>query len=106
MNKEVKEKWLKALRSGEYKQASGQLTIDGNFCCLGVLCDIHSKEFKIKWHEGVYLGASGVLPDSVMNWAGLTNDIVPYEGKYSSLMMANDRGYSFEEIANIIENQL
>lgn len=39
MPKELLEKWLKALRSGEYKQAKGTLydpAIKG-FCCLGVL---------------------------------------------------------------------
>jgi hypothetical protein len=37
--KKVKAKWLKALRSGEYKQAKGTLhdPETGGFCCLGVL---------------------------------------------------------------------
>lgn len=32
--------WLKALRSGEYKQAQGSLVGEGgeSFCCLGVAC--------------------------------------------------------------------
>lgn len=35
---EIKQKWLDALRSGEYKQGKGRLR-DGNgaYCCLGVL---------------------------------------------------------------------
>lgn len=41
MNKEIKEKWLEALRSGEYKQGREHLRDESNqFCCLGVLCDI------------------------------------------------------------------
>jgi hypothetical protein len=37
MPKAMKEKWVAALRSGEYRQATGALTKDGGFCCLGVL---------------------------------------------------------------------
>lgn len=46
--KELKAKWVKALRSGEYQQGQGQLctrTNDGSysFCCLGVLEDVAGK---------------------------------------------------------------
>jgi len=38
MKKEYAEKWVNALRSGEYGQCKGKLS-DGNgsYCCLGVL---------------------------------------------------------------------
>jgi len=43
-NKRLKKRWIKALRSGEYKQARRSLLkIDNkgkeSFCCLGVLCN-------------------------------------------------------------------
>ena len=49
MKKRVLTKWLKALRSGKYKQGRGALCqIDKkgteSFCCLGVLCDLYNKE--------------------------------------------------------------
>lgn len=34
--------WLKALRSGEYKQTGGSLNDYDGFCCLGVACDVLS----------------------------------------------------------------
>lgn len=37
MNKWVKRKWVKALRSGEYRQDHGFLVTDNGLCCLGVL---------------------------------------------------------------------
>ncbi len=40
MQTEIKEKWVKALRSGEYEQNYGDLYKAGNFCCLGVLAEI------------------------------------------------------------------
>lgn len=47
MNAEVKQQWLEALRSGEYKQGQEQLHKTGpegdRFCCLGVLCDLALK---------------------------------------------------------------
>ena len=57
MNKEIKAKWLAALRSGEYVHGIAQLRIveEGSpvkHCCLGVLCDIMSKEGKGKWIPG------------------------------------------------------
>lgn len=37
-----KKRWVKALRSGSYKQGYGELRTPstGGFCCLGVYCDI------------------------------------------------------------------
>ena len=36
--KVFKQKWLAALRSGEYEQGQSQLHEFGEFCCLGVAC--------------------------------------------------------------------
>lgn len=45
MRKSVKEKWVAALRSGEYKQATGVLkNKEGGYCCLGVLTDLAIKD--------------------------------------------------------------
>jgi hypothetical protein len=44
MNQEWKEKWVTALRSGEYSQTKGTLRDNDSYCCLGVLCDLVAKE--------------------------------------------------------------
>lgn len=110
MNKQVKKKWLKALRSGEYKQGQENLNKDNAFCCLGVLCDLHAEEVNGKWISGKYLGSSSLLPHIVSEWAGLLDnedeEAIIYKGKCKYLTSANDNGYSFKQIANIIENQL
>ena len=54
MNKDIKTLWVAALRSGDYEQAQGVLKRDGGFCCLGVLCDLHSKQYERKWYNGSY----------------------------------------------------
>lgn len=41
MNPEWRDRWVTALRSGDYNQGVGSLIGEGNtFCCLGVLCNI------------------------------------------------------------------
>lgn len=45
-DKELKRKWIEALRSGKYQQGRGSLRNPETncFCCLGVLCDIVDPE--------------------------------------------------------------
>lgn len=122
MNKEVKAKWLKALRSGKYKQGDSYLRRkDGTYCCLGVLCDIYKKETGeghwdgSRFNVGSY-GNSEIPPSKVAEWAGLEDSnpkvSVPKKGSFG-LTFLNDgdedekiKKHSFKEIANIIEKKL
>lgn len=103
MKKRVLTKWLKALRSGKYKQGRGalcQIDKKGNesFCCLGVLCDLYNKEQKSnkkkgltvhkldpsEWMVGIlsskpafvcsYNDCDGTLPKQVIKWAGFQKE--------------------------------
>ena len=40
MKAAIKRKWIKALRSGEYKQGYQMLKFRGRYCCLGVLNEV------------------------------------------------------------------
>jgi hypothetical protein len=40
MKKEIRDRWVTALRSGEYEQGIARFERGGRFCCLGVLCDV------------------------------------------------------------------
>ena len=40
MDQKLKAKWVKALRSGRYRQGRLKLYRNGAYCCLGVLCKI------------------------------------------------------------------
>lgn len=44
MKKETKDKWIAALRSGEYQQADRKLKNGSGFCCLGVLACVTGLE--------------------------------------------------------------
>lgn len=114
MKQEIKSKWLKALRSGKYKQGKNALaTVNrlGNvkYCCLGVLCDLYLKEKKEKWGSGLEeqllnIGKeTALLPSKVMKWAGLKDYNPRIKDGYTTLSGMNDSGYSFKQIAEEID---
>lgn len=115
MNKDVAKKWVKALRSGRYQQAQGFLKDDTGYCCLGVLCDLYSKEtkkgrfaFDDKTGEIQFMGddnESEVLPDEVKEWAGMQTSKGELSSKIDTLADRNDCGATFTEIASIIERK-
>ena len=108
MKKSVAKDWVAALRSGKYKQGKpGQLKdSEGNYCCLGVLCEISGLE---------YQGSNGTLPYSVQIFSGLksSNGRFDYSLNLADLNDNHFNGfycpvtikerYTFEEIADIIE---
>lgn len=109
MKLEIKEKWLGALRSGEYNQGKGALRINDSFCCLGVLADIYSKDTGAKWKSNgagqmTIESDNGILPTCIMLWAGLKYPN-PQTQK-GSLANLNDWGKPFIEIADVIEKEL
>lgn len=115
MKLDIADKWVKALRSGEYKQGQQFLCKVGetgkeSFCCLGVLCDIYQKEVgDLEIRPGSYFryydNCSGYLPEKVKNWSGIASDR-GYRGQHkSSLLSLNDDAVSFEHIADIIEQE-
>jgi hypothetical protein len=138
MDKLIAEKWVAALRSGEYKQGKGVLhNQDSNtYCCLGVLCDLFVKEKNIRDAYcqqrmlsdsslvTVFDDSTGTLPRSVRDWSGVSDDNGQF--KYDKPIPSRDTSYfrdeqtclltsmndgeyghdfTFEEIANIIEEQ-
>ncbi len=116
MKKAIKKRWIKALRSGEFSQTTGELkSRSGGYCCLGVLCELHrrSKAGQGNQWEGklfdFYLDESAVLSREVMQWAGLEDDD-PRLGRYTATAH-NDgcdgaKAKSFKQIANLIEKHL
>ncbi len=114
MNPEIKAKWVAALRSGEYKQATGRLRVDDSFCCLGVLCDLHAKFTGTVWWQNEnrqfeYKGQRQILPEPVIEWAAIPHefgDNIYLHHKRICLSAENDEGVSFAEIADIIEREL
>lgn len=114
MNPEIKQKWTEELRSGKYPQGNGLLRSDDDrFCCLGVLCEVAVVEGVIDPPElvsglrrYVYDGyESAVLPEKVVEWAGLDRDI-PKIGPSNAWRLNDTLEYSFEQIADEIDKYL
>jgi hypothetical protein len=115
MNQEIKQRWIEALRSGEYQQGKKSLFHCGKFCCLGVLTDLYIKEHGLQWNKdsAVYYGdieavlwsfegEGGTLPRSVQKWSGIDapNPTILGDGATDH----NDNYHlSFNEIAALIE---
>jgi hypothetical protein len=112
MNQQVKEKWLSALRSGDYQQTKSCLHKGDRFCCLGVLCDLYGKEHNVEWKlvdAGIYYefqDKKAILPLSVRKWADIVSTDPYINSRSSTLGKLNDNGSTFIEIADLIEEHL
>lgn len=121
MNQEIKNKWVDALLSGKYKQGMGMLRNRNNkFCCLGVLCDLYSKETGTQWQNGPtgyrMHGVDDILPPEVAAWADCDRSpaviahYVDKRGKTKdqnqTLGDINDFGVRFATTAKYIKEQL
>lgn len=108
MDKRLRDEWVAALRSGEYKQGKGLLKDGDKYCCLGVLCVINGLDFvygdednnsPVGFKHGDCCEAE-FLPSSFADLVGLSS------GDQRSLAHMNDAGRSFASIASEIERIL
>lgn len=108
----MKDKWVAALRSGEYKQGRNILKndINGTYCCLGVLQHVLDGDVERTHCPIDHPADRSSLPLGLPSgrWTldkgiELHSDWVPRGTSYP-LYSLNDRGeHTFAEIADIIE---
>lgn len=131
---EVKSKWIAALRSGEWRQGIGELRTETGFCCLGVLAEVlepgvteHSQQLgglcmlrEMAYEDFPYkstfierhglqalLGESHALKQLADEYRSDEANNVADASIDTSLMCLNDDGeYSFEQLADLIEEYL
>lgn len=121
MNKEIGERWVAALRSGEYEQyTTGGLkspACDNRMCCLGVLADLYAKEHGVEWEKRqdtgkpFIMGEADFLPIEVRVWGDINyNPLITYgyygEPQEHDIAFLNDSKVHFSTLANLIEEQL
>lgn len=109
MNERIKKLWVEALRSGEYPQTSGCLRDGKGFCCLGVLCDLFSKETGQNWDNHHFLERSDALPKEVSDWAGLgieENPVIDEENGLCAIEANDDRLLTFNQISDLVSANL
>lgn len=111
--------WLAALRSGKYNQTTHRLHDSTGFCCLGVKRDlegcswtfdgdirfIDSDLLETHYYGGnCGLNSRGQFPCyAFLSFEKLDGDDIPYHHQTSHLAELNDEGFTFAEIADIIE---
>lgn len=98
----IKNTWVDALKSGNYKKGTLYLKHKDTFCCLGVFCEINDLK----------CGAYQYLDDTISGMYNLEQD-GSFEGftidNMTSLTSMNDRLqndtqlYNFTQIAQVIE---
>ncbi len=109
MNKKLKAKWIRALKSGEYQQGRAFLRKvkrggeSARHCCLGVLCEIGGGKWTRKGNVWGYVLPNGSFatnnePAHIAEAFGLNNPAWDYASK-------NDRGVPFKDIVNTIKQE-
>ena len=122
MIKEYKDKWLKALRSGQYTQARERLKCEQGFCCLGVLMntydsngwdeangDMYHKSNKFGYHDDIVEGEYlyGVASeDAELTLDTLSTFGISHDQQCHLIKMNDHRLSNFNEIADWIEEKL
>lgn len=102
MDKELKAKWIEALRSGQYKQGKGQLrdTPSDTYCCLGVLLTVANEPFlSAVTLKGAQEEKFGISTEQRCKLESM-NDGIDERGRQGG------REYDFSEIADYIEANL
>lgn len=106
--------WIAALRSGECTQCRGKLHrieewngFAPGYCCLGVFSKLQGVEEKeSKYYSYFHFSSNltnitGHIPLRIFEeWTGLPGNFA------DKLTIANDHGNSFEEIADMIEQEM
>jgi hypothetical protein len=113
MDVKVKTAWVKALRSGKFKQGDGQLYDGQNYCCLGVLAQVQGAAVR---KGTLQIGGKDVRKK---DGAGEMEILAPefacglHTKTQNRLAAMNDgigsyyeRQHSFEQIADFIEKRL
>lgn len=97
-----KTEWVKALKSDKYEQGTGFLCYKGKYCCLGVCCDINQYDRfeKDSGHIEFYSNSG-----SDYSTYFIPGNVIP-ENIQEALATLNDNGYTFEQIADVIDTHL
>lgn len=131
MDKKLKTKWLRALRSGKYKQAIGGLTsVNTNtgkvigHCCIGVLCkvaDVFEQKLKYNNVDRCYDGNlmygrgdtsdTAFLPQGAAYRLGLTSEMQDLlakmnDGVVKHTVKGRRKSHTFKSIADFIETRI
>ena len=108
---EFKDKWLVALRSGDYKQGKDYLRKGNEYCCLGVAAEISGDLRMTTTRNGLIfyvLNSEGDQTET--SYTGPNNELSDerLDSEYNfvgTLIIMNDHDqHTFEQIADYLED--
>ena len=119
MNPSVRDTWVKALLSKQYKEGKYRLrTVNDEYDAMGVLCDLAVRAGVCSWDKTRFddhymiFGSSNCLPNIVREWAEIqgchpSQDIVLEWGSqlHPIWRLSDHYGVSFEVLARLIHTQ-
>jgi len=108
------QKWVLALRSGEYSQTKGTLQDEQGYCCLGVACDIFiPKGLKTVYPTtGLMIGVLPYAQSAAPKWLSQIERIletcIPALNDYGNITIdkkphEQHEPFTFDEIADLLE---
>lgn len=124
MNLPRLKQWVAALRSGDYVQTTGTLKDSCGFCCLGVVQDLYAEDSLGYWEpeegartirqhrfvceeSGSYVGLVPQIQNDLFGERFNKDTKLPFltdrNSRAVSLSELNDKGLTFEQIADVIE---
>lgn len=107
LKSELVRKWIEALRSGKYQQGTMSLRSEFGYCCLVVLEDINRENSGFDWCQRYEEHGYYFISDEKDILTKLTASLLPKYIYQRELIHMNDTdGYSFDKIADYIENQV
>lgn len=89
----LRQQWIEALESGKYPQGRFFLKNRGQYCCLGVLCEVAGIP-KEERPDGTYYNGSRI--SITLGWMKAVN---LGEGDLYTIAQLNDMGKDFKYIA-------
>jgi hypothetical protein len=113
MKTELKNRWLVALRSADYRQGVGYLRQESSdgaaYCCIGVLCEVAGAE----WSNGGYksAGTTRYRPQfrGEVSWGSqlfAPSSLLSQSDQDILSKMNDEEGLNFNSIADWIENNV
>lgn len=95
------DKWIKALRSGEYKQTIQALQDKNGYCCLGVACKILIKTPDM--HEDSLIGDFPYQQKHAPEWLKCINSNFEFKTGINLTDLNDIEHFTFDEIADLLE---
>lgn len=108
----IQRKWIDALRSGLYEQGRLRLKGSGGYCCLGVACDVLTKEgllvecplgFKDPKTNLQHIASLPETAQFELSLYSKSGDTKDFQTEKSLSNLNDNKTHSFADIADLLE---